>query len=131
MTPRLRALSFAWVPSIAYMGLIFAMSAVPRAFDLSLFPLRDKGVHLLEYAVLAWLNARALRRTSPAARPWKLLLGAAAITIGWGYLDEVHQAFVPGRDASLGDLVADAAGAVVGVLAHGGAARRWPESPLT
>jgi len=131
VTPRLRVLSFAWLPSVAYMGLIFAMSAIPRGLDLSFFPLRDKGVHLVEYAVLAWLNARALRRTRPGARPWRLALGAAAIAISWGYLDEVHQAFVPGRDASLGDLVADAVGAAVGVAAHRGAWRRWRGSPLT
>jgi VanZ family protein len=100
------------------MALIFTLSAIPRGFDLSTFPLRDKGVHVVEYAVLAWLNARALRHTFPEAPLWRTALGAAAVAVGWGYLDEVHQAFVPGRDASLGDLVADSVGACLGAAGH-------------
>jgi len=39
----------------------------------------------------------------------------AALT--WGGIDEVHQRFVPGRAAELGDWMADAVGAAAGILA--------------
>jgi VanZ family protein len=49
-------------------------------------------------------------------------LGAMAFGVG----DEVHQAFVPGREPSLLDLGLDAAGAVGG-LAAGAVVRSWRE----
>ena len=38
-----------------------------------------------------------------------------AATVLYGVVDELHQATVPGRDASSLDLLADALGAVLGV----------------
>ena len=42
---------------------------------------------------------------------------AALLAVLYGLGDEVHQSFVPGRDASVGDVVADAAGALLGAAA--------------
>jgi VanZ family protein len=42
---------------------------------------------------------------------------AIAITVGYAVTDELHQLFVAGRSAELYDLLADAAGAVVGTAA--------------
>lgn len=64
----------------------------------------DKVLHAGAYAVLAALLTLA------TGRP---LLGVG-LAIAYGITDEVHQSFVPGRDASVGDLVADAAGAALG-----------------
>ncbi|RMG47527.1 MAG: hypothetical protein D6718_03340 [Acidobacteria bacterium] len=69
----------------------------------------DKLAHAAVYAALAASWVYALR--PPAARPAPGCLLAGALSAGWGGLDEVHQGFVPGRNASLGDLAADAAGA--------------------
>ena len=53
-----------------------------------------------------------------AAMLWVLAGGRAALAVfglavGIGVLDEMHQLFVPGREADLKDLLADAAGAAV------------------
>lgn len=47
-----------------------------------------------------------------------------ALLLIYGGADEIHQAFVPGRDASLGDWIADGTGAMLGLLAWRGM-RSW------
>jgi VanZ family protein len=96
------------------MGVLFALSAQPQLPQLPgpwLENVRDKIGHALSYAVLTALCWRALRQ-SHAPSPG-LAAGCAAIAVAYGISDEVHQMFVPGRTASLADLAADAAGAVV------------------
>ncbi|WP_207458763.1 VanZ family protein [Azospirillum sp. SYSU D00513] len=70
----------------------------------------DKIVHILAFAVLGGLAA--LARTS---RRW-LLLAVLALT-GLGALIEIGQSMVPGRSASLNDLLGDIIGIGVGVAA--------------
>jgi VanZ family protein len=114
-----------WGPVGLYMVLIFAGSAQS---DLPEPPgrLSDKQMHALEYAGLSLLTCRAmaggvLGGVSPYAAA-----GGWGLAAGYGLLDEVHQAFVPGRDADPFDLMADAAGAAataVGLWAWGIIAR--------
>lgn len=108
-------IALAWLPAVAYMGVIWALSSMALP-DLSLdsFPLRDKGVHALEYALLAFLVTHASLRTWPDRERSRIAAVALLVTCGWGVLDEIHQAFVPGRSSDLADLVADLAGALVG-----------------
>jgi VanZ family protein len=100
------------------MALLFLLSS--RA-DLDGVPTDwDKGLHAGAYFVLGVLALRAchggLRRLGPRAT-----VAALVITLTYAALDELHQARVPGRHASVLDWVADAVGAatavaVVGVL---------------
>lgn len=115
----------AWAPAAAYMALIWAISSMSApSFPIELFPLRDKGVHATEYGVLAFFLAHACRRTW-LAHSWRRVgLAAVYLTILWGFLDEVHQAFVPGRSADVLDLLADSVGACAG------AAARWMVSGI-
>jgi VanZ family protein len=75
----------------------------------------DKLLHAVGYAGLGVLALRAfhggferLRRTPT--------LSAAVVVVLWGISDEFHQSFVPGRDASVGDVAADMVGFVIAVL---------------
>lgn len=111
-----------WLPAIAYMATIVVASSQPAiAIDMGYVPLRDKGVHFIEYGVLAVLIAYALttQRTAsgePLTRGAiaKLALWAVALTTIFGYLDELHQAFVPGRNSDVVDLLADFLGSIAG-----------------
>ena len=93
----------AWLPAIAWAGVIFHLSSQP-AVPAPEIPGIDKALHFAAYAVLAWLLAFAAHRS-------RLPL-AVAVVLGllYGVTDEIHQMYVPGRSADLLDWVADAAG---------------------
>jgi VanZ family protein len=97
------------------MALIFVISS----FELEVpgirhFPLRDKGIHFLEYTVLGWLCAAASSRTWPSASAWRTAAFAVFISALWGLSDEIHQAFVPGRSSEVADVIADLFGSMAG-----------------
>ncbi|HEU4384666.1 MAG TPA: VanZ family protein [Anaeromyxobacteraceae bacterium] len=107
----------ACAPPILYAALIFGLSSLSSPQDLLPQELLgfDKALHLGEYAALGALLARALSggdRSPARAFLWALLLGAI-----YGVSDELHQALVPGRDASAFDWIADAAGTGLGAAA--------------
>ena len=104
----------AWLPVVAYMALIWTLSSMPLKISLDAIPFRDKGAHATEYAVLSLLFAHAIRKTWLTTPLWRVLLYAIAATFVWGFLDEVHQAFVPGRNSDATDLLADTIGACIG-----------------
>jgi VanZ family protein len=100
------------------MALIFMISS----FELEVpgirhFPLRDKGIHFLEYTVLGWLCAAASSRTWPSASAWRTAAFAVFISALWGLSDEIHQAFVPGRSSEVADVIADLFGSMAGAAA--------------
>ena len=110
----------AWLPVAAYMALIFYLSSLPHPDEeLPRFlfeALGDKFLHVVEYAVLAVLCYRALRRAAgPSAREYAVALAIVAASL-YGATDEVHQAFVPFRTAAWSDWVADTAGAAIGAV---------------
>ena len=108
----------AWLPALIYMGLIWTLSSFTFDAPIEHVPLRDKGVHFAEYGMLGFLVAHATLRTWPAHHVMRTAALAICITVLWGWLDEIHQAFVPGRSSDALDLVADAAGAIVGTGAR-------------
>jgi VanZ family protein len=97
------------------MALVFVISAFEvKVPGLQHLPLRDKGIHFLEYAVLGWLCAGASSRSWPTAAAWRTASFAVFVSVLWGLSDEIHQALVPGRSSELGDLLADLAGSIAG-----------------
>jgi VanZ family protein len=106
----------AWLPPVAWAGVLFLLSSLTSVPGPDL-PHVDKLGHFLAYAVLGLLLARAAD-----ASGWSLGV-AVLLGIGYGISDELHQAFVPLREPSWADLAADAAGVVVAVLLYA----RWRE----
>ncbi|MBN1656275.1 MAG: VanZ family protein [Deltaproteobacteria bacterium] len=99
------------------MALIWILSSISLQIPVvASLPFKDKGIHFIEYAVLGALNTFALTRTFPASRKIYVLLLAIFLTVTWGVLDEIHQAFVPGRTSASDDVLADSLGAVCGAL---------------
>ena len=72
-----------------------------------------KSAHVAEYLVLAVLLIRALR--TEGLRGGALAATAVLIGVAYAALDETHQAFVPSRTASPGDVAVDALGVLAGV----------------
>lgn len=108
----------AWLPAAAYMLLIWALSSIPHPFKFDRVPFQDKGMHFIEYGVLAALLAHAVSGTWPAWRARRLFSIAWGVTVMWGLLDEIHQAYVPGRVADAIDLLADSIGGLAGAAAY-------------
>ena len=106
-----------WAPALAVMALIFAvssMSAPPAPPQVN-----DKVEHFLAYGVLALLVLRATSGGGWAGVSRGALLAAWGVAAVYGVSDEVHQSFVPGRASDPADVVADALGAAVALVAAG------------
>jgi len=108
-----RPVLYLWLPVVAWMGVIFFLSAQP---DL---PQPGTGwadwlissmAHTLMFGVLALLWMRALGERRHA---WLLAFSLSAL---YALSDEFHQAFVPGRTPDPWDLLFDGFGAALGLL---------------
>lgn len=145
---RLRRFAGYWLPVLVWMWVIFSASGDQRSMQHSsrivgpivhwLFPhLSDEAVHgivmvvrkcahVTEYAVLALLLWRALRKpTEQANPPWQwskagLVLALLAI---YAASDEIHQAFVPTRQGSVWDVLLDMGGAALALVCLWGLGR--------
>jgi VanZ family protein len=91
--------------------------AAPATLDLLHEAIRKLG-HVSEFAILAVLWYRSLTWERQARRP-KVALAAFALTLAFAGLDEVHQAFVATRTASVTDVGWDGLGALCGVVGSG------------
>jgi VanZ family protein len=77
-----------------------------------------KLAHVTEYAILGLLVWRALRKPSSTPRPWLWSQAGSALLFVALYAtsDEIHQAFVPARQASIWDVLLDTLGGAFGLL---------------
>jgi VanZ family protein len=122
----------AWAAVLVWAGGIFYLSSIP-SYSLTAppFTLADKVVHFGLYLVLGALLCDALHRTP--LRRGVVVIGAIVLASLYGASDEWHQTFVFGRDASVGDWIADTLGAAAGVglvrlvyrRGHGDRSRLW------
>jgi VanZ family protein len=105
-----------WFPPLAWMGLIFVLSAqpdLPRAPGPWLDTLLKKAGHAGAYGLLAWLYQRALR---PRFRGSTLRVVSVGLAVVYALSDEYHQTFVPGRKGRLSDVAVDGVGACGAML---------------
>jgi VanZ family protein len=129
-----------WLPLLIWLGVIFSASAdtqstqhtsrflepflrwlwpdvTPAAIDNVRWFVR-KSAHVVEYAILAWLWWRALRRPQRNdPRPWSL--GTACVAwlavVLYAITDEWHQTFVANRSGTVRDVFIDGFGGVLGL----------------
>lgn len=113
-----------WVPTIGYCLLIFVLSSISKGVHIPSPFGFDKVVHFVEYGVLGFLLARLIvNARSTFSRRFLIGLVVILATL-YGISDEVHQAFVPGRNASPWDVLADGFGGVMGALLYVGTGGR-------
>ena len=131
-----------WLPLLIWMTLIFSASADAQStehtsrilgpllrwlwpdisqekIELARWVVR-KAAHLTEFAILAWLWWRALRRpVRRDPRPWSWPVAGLALAgvLLYAASDEFHQSFVPNRTASFIDVTIDTSGGALGLLA--------------
>jgi VanZ family protein len=89
-----------------------------EALDMTVTVIR-KGGHLAEYAILAVLLRRALRKPLKGdPRPWSWREAGWALVLVALYAasDEFHQSFVPSREASVRDVLIDTLGGILGLI---------------
>jgi VanZ family protein len=113
---------YLWLPVVAWMGLIFGLSAQSSLLHLKsgwVSLVLSSAAHVLLFGVLAVLWARALGRRPHA---WLLAFALAAL---YALSDEFHQAFVPGRTPDPLDLLCDGLGAVAGLWLWAQLQRLW------
>lgn len=104
-----------WLPVIVFSGLIILASSIPGRANPFDFHFKDKFIHGLEYAVLAWLWFRAIRVTTPNQSPLKIGMLTVLVCSVFGFLDESYQLLIPDRVSDKFDLLADATGSFLSV----------------
>ena len=96
------------------MGLIFFLSSQPVP-EGRFWVLPDYLLHAIEYCVLFtlwyWAVHEGIVPIKGRGGNWTPMI----CTILFAFSDEWHQSFVEGRDCSLWDVAADAAGAMLGI----------------
>lgn len=112
---------FSWGIVLAYMALIFYMSSLPVVDMPAPFAHFDKVVHFHVYFGLAFLLANAI----PGIHQRKRFLAAFLIAAVYGISDEIHQYFVPPRECSVWDWLADISGAWIGAWIYLKSERIW------
>lgn len=114
-----------WLWPLALAALIYAASSRSQLAGPEVVGI-DKLTHFAVYGLLATLVVR-LGRGSRAA--W---LSVAVVSL-YGWLDEWHQSFTPGRTVEAADWLADTAGAALAVVLYTSWARyrNFLETPLS
>ena len=95
--------------ALFWMAAIFWISSISDPPSPSLFSAQDKLAHVFVFGFLGFLFSRSFRNQHEDLRLTRVMLVTLMVAL-YGGFDEVHQVFVPGREASLGDLAADAVG---------------------
>lgn len=102
------------VPLAAAMGTIFFLSHQPGdRLALPFFPGIDKIAHMMVYGILAGTAFFAFSAHQKNTRPQRVMVLTVVFCLFYGISDEFHQSFVPGRSASVFDVLADGGGAVM------------------
>ena len=109
-----------WAPVLLYAAAIFYLSSQPHPEEhLPSFlfeDFSDKVLHAVAYGILAILCYRTFRWAAGPAVARQAVVLAIVTASGFGITDELHQAFVPFREASWQDWLADTIGAAIGAI---------------
>jgi VanZ family protein len=101
-----------YMPAIVWFVVIYTLSSLPgSAFPIITIPYSDKIVHIVIFFIFCALIDRAIMHQTafPRLVNFHLYLSLAVVIL-YGFGDEFHQSFIPGRTADLFDATADVVG---------------------
>ena len=116
--PNLKPFILYWLPLILYCLLIYIQSANPSPKQIPSFPFVDKTLHFFAYGIMGILFYRAYQTLRIKNNIQMLMLLSVVSASLYGISDEIHQSFVPFREAQVADVVADILGAISGVYLY-------------
>ena len=111
---------------------LFGLSSVSgRDLSQYTFNVSDKLIHFLVFGLLGIMMFRSFRVVANTTIRRNAYL-MAIITAGvYGALDEIHQLYVPGRFASIGDWIADILGIIVMIFLYNLVVNRFEKGQNT
>ncbi len=121
MLPKIRTFTIYWLPLIGYCVFIYIQSSYPSPERLPSFDYSDKLLHFGAYAVMGILFYRAYHTLSFRNNIQLLVMLSMISASLYGISDEIHQSFVPERQGSFSDVIADIIGGICGVYVY----NRW------
>ena len=107
-----------WFPIFIYCLLIFIQSSYPSIKHTPEIPYFDKVLHCAGYALLGALFLRAFKTSRIKDNVKHMVMLSVLLSGLYGISDEIHQHFVPYRDADLMDVLADTIGGIMGVYIY-------------
>ena len=102
---------FFWMLLIVYSIAIFIFSSRPEVGVEQFFCGQDKVMHFVAYGVHAFLCMAALSDKILLLKLFHYLL-ALVFSVFYGILNEIYQYFIPEREFSLGDILANNLGVI-------------------
>ncbi|MCI6441919.1 VanZ family protein [Treponema sp.] len=100
-----------WIPTVIIISISWYLSSREHVEHMPSFWNADKAVHFFCFGGLCfWISFAC--RTKTISRIWIPVF----ITSFYGFIDEIHQSFVPGRSCSVFDWIADTSGAIFGAV---------------
>lgn len=102
------------LPLVSYCAIIYYISSLPSPPTPDLgFEWGDKIIHAGAFGLMGLLAIRAARWFAEGKMLIRWIILGVIFCIIYAALDELHQSYVPGRDADIMDWVADTTGAIL------------------
>jgi hypothetical protein len=98
-----------------WIAILFIESSQPPAAFMAKVPGLDKIAHFLAFGILGLLICAVSFRLNPRPTIPLFSLPLAVVALS-GIIEESYQLFIPGRTASLPDLLADVCGAIFSIV---------------
>ena len=102
---------FFWMLLIVYSMVIFIFSSRPEVGVEQYFYGQDKVIHFLTYGIYAFLCLVALSDKILLLKLFHYFL-ALALSVSYGVFNEIYQNFIPEREFSFGDILANSLGII-------------------
>lgn len=112
----MRSFFYYWCPVVVISFIIYLFSSLPEVPQLKIkIPFLDKFQHVCIYALLGYFAKRAFAGgTSNIFLNRFAGLCAFLFCVYYGAFDEIYQSYIPSRECSVLDLLADAMGGFLG-----------------